>query len=222
MDELKRIVAENLIRLRQNSGMTQADLGEKLNYSYKDHKLIDNNYFHNCRECHVEPDWLLVYQTVSKWERAESLPDVYVLKQISTIFGVTIDMLLSPHGKEDFEIESTETKEKERSYSSNMITMISVFSIWTLALLIFVVLWVNKIVFPLVFLVAIPISLVVLLVMRSVWNQGRYNYWVVAALVLSLFVLVYFCFWSSKPWQMWLLVIPAELLVYMGFRVKRR
>ena len=33
MDELKRIVAENLIRLRQNSGMTQADLGEKLNYS---------------------------------------------------------------------------------------------------------------------------------------------------------------------------------------------
>jgi transcriptional regulator with XRE-family HTH domain len=195
MDELKRIVAENLIRLRQNSGMTQADLGEKLNYSDK---------------------------TVSKWERAESLPDVYVLKQISTIFGVTIDMLLSPHGKEDFEIESTETKEKERSYSSNMITMISVFSIWTLALLIFVVLWVNKIVFPLVFLVAIPISLVVLLVMRSVWNQGRYNYWVVAALVLSLFVLVYFCFWSSKPWQMWLLVIPAELLVYMGFRVKRR
>lgn len=195
MDELKRIVAENLIRLRQNSGMTQADLGEKLNYSDK---------------------------TVSKWERAESLPDVYVLKQISTIFGVTIDMLLSPHGKEDFEIESTETKEKERSYSSNMITMISVFSIWTLALLIFVVLWVNKIVFPLVFLVAIPISLVVLLVMRSVWNQGRYNYWVVSALVLSLFVLVYFCFWSSKPWQMWLLVIPAELLVYMGFRVKRR
>ncbi len=195
MDELKRIVAENLIRLRQNSGMTQADLGEKLNYSDK---------------------------TVSKWERAESLPDVYVLKQISTIFGVTIDMLLSPHGKEDFEIESTETKEKEWSYSSNMITMISVFSIWTLALLIFVVLWVNKIVFPLVFLVAIPISLVVLLVMRSVWNQGRYNYWVVAALVLSLFVLVYFCFWSSKPWQMWLLVIPAELLVYMGFRVKRR
>lgn len=194
MDELKRIVAENLIRLRQNSGMTQADLGEKLNYSDK---------------------------TVSKWERAESLPDVYVLKQISAIFGVTIDMLLSPHGKEDFEIESTETKEKERSYSSNMITMISVFSIWTLALLIFVVLWVNKIVFPLVFLVAIPISLVVLLVMRSVWNQGRYNYWVVAALVLSLFVLVYFCFWSSKPWQMWLLVIPAELLVYMGFRVKR-
>ena len=195
MDELKRIVAENLIRLRQNSGMTQADLGEKLNYSDK---------------------------TVSKWERAESLPDVYVLKQISPIFGVTVDMLLSPHGKEDFEIESTETKEKERSYSSNMITMISVFSIWTLALLIFVVLWVNKIVFPLVFLVAIPISLVVLLVMRSVWNQGRYNYWVVAALVLSLFVLVYFCFWSSKPWQMWLLVIPAELLVYMGFRVKRR
>lgn len=25
-------------------------------------KLINNNYFDNCYECHIEPDWLLVYK----------------------------------------------------------------------------------------------------------------------------------------------------------------
>ena len=24
--------------------------------------LIDNKYFSNCRECHIEPDWLLIYK----------------------------------------------------------------------------------------------------------------------------------------------------------------
>lgn len=35
---------------------------EKLDQKYKDHKLIDNRYFKDCRECHIEPDWLLVYK----------------------------------------------------------------------------------------------------------------------------------------------------------------
>ena len=33
--------------------------GETLEQSYKDHAL--NGEFENCRECHIEPDWLLVY-----------------------------------------------------------------------------------------------------------------------------------------------------------------
>ena len=36
--------------------------GEILNPKYKDHALIDNKYFKNCRECHIEPDWLLIYK----------------------------------------------------------------------------------------------------------------------------------------------------------------
>ncbi len=35
---------------------------EKLGQKYKDHKLTDNKYFKDCRECHIEPDWLLVYK----------------------------------------------------------------------------------------------------------------------------------------------------------------
>ena len=29
---------------------------------YKDHKLVNTPKFKNCRELHIEPDWLLVYR----------------------------------------------------------------------------------------------------------------------------------------------------------------
>ena len=32
---------------------------EQLEEKYKDHKLIGN--YEGCRECHIEPDWLLIY-----------------------------------------------------------------------------------------------------------------------------------------------------------------
>jgi len=36
--------------------------GLQLEEKYKDHSLIDNKYFKNCRECHITLDWLLVYK----------------------------------------------------------------------------------------------------------------------------------------------------------------
>lgn len=35
---------------------------KELDSKYRDHALIDNKYYSNCRECHIEPDWLLVYK----------------------------------------------------------------------------------------------------------------------------------------------------------------
>ncbi len=35
---------------------------EKLAEKYRDHSLVDNTRFKDCRECHIEPDWLLVYK----------------------------------------------------------------------------------------------------------------------------------------------------------------
>lgn len=35
---------------------------KKLDKRYRNHKLRDNKYFKNCYECHIEPDWLLVYR----------------------------------------------------------------------------------------------------------------------------------------------------------------
>jgi len=35
---------------------------QALEPKYKDHLLLDNKYYKNCRECHIEPDWLLIYK----------------------------------------------------------------------------------------------------------------------------------------------------------------
>lgn len=29
---------------------------------YRDHALRDTSYYNNVRECHIQPDWLLVYR----------------------------------------------------------------------------------------------------------------------------------------------------------------
>lgn len=36
--------------------------GEWLPEKYRDHQLIDNKHYRNVRECHIQPDWLLIYQ----------------------------------------------------------------------------------------------------------------------------------------------------------------
>ncbi len=33
-----------------------------LESKYKDHSLINDKYYKNCREYHIESDWLLIYQ----------------------------------------------------------------------------------------------------------------------------------------------------------------
>ena len=36
--------------------------GEELDPKYKNHNLINNKKYKDCKECHIESDWLLIYQ----------------------------------------------------------------------------------------------------------------------------------------------------------------
>jgi len=36
--------------------------GDELEAKYKNHKLIDDKKYKDCYECHIAPDWLLVYK----------------------------------------------------------------------------------------------------------------------------------------------------------------
>ncbi len=189
MEDLKFITAANIISLRTKAGMTQAQLAELLNYSDK---------------------------SVSKWERAEAVPDAYVLKHMSEIFGVTVDYLLSSHS--DWEPVS---KKQKRQYRSGIITLISMAGIWTFALFIFIIGWIFGHMFWMVFIYAIPISLITLLVFNSVWENGKRNYYIISTLVASIFLMFYLAFLRWNPWQLLLLVLPAELIVFLAFRVKK-
>ena len=35
---------------------------EELDPKYRNHKLIDDKNYKSCCECHIRPDWLLIYQ----------------------------------------------------------------------------------------------------------------------------------------------------------------
>lgn len=68
MQDLKDIIAKNLVRLRQQAGLTQLRLAEMLNYSDK---------------------------AVSKWERGESIPDLRVLIQLAEIYHIKVDDIIT-------------------------------------------------------------------------------------------------------------------------------
>ena len=67
LDSLKERIGANIALQRKQSGLTQAGLAEKLNYSDK---------------------------AVSKWERGESMPDVLNLMQLAEQFDITVNELL--------------------------------------------------------------------------------------------------------------------------------
>ncbi len=37
---------------------------EELDPKYKNHNLINDNTYRDCNECHLKPDWLLVYKYI--------------------------------------------------------------------------------------------------------------------------------------------------------------
>lgn len=194
LSELKLISASNLIKLRTGAGLTQAELGEKLNYSDK---------------------------TISKWERGEAIPDAYVLTQLAGIFGVTVDYLLSSHDAWELP-EQQAAQQEEPRYSVNMIIAISVLGVWTMALTIFVLLWLFDIILWETFIVALPVSILTYMVLICVFRRRRHLQFVIAAFVLSLFVLLYFTIPMQKPWQLFLIAIPAEIIVFLSCHIRRR
>ena len=68
------ILADKIIRLRKKNGWSQEELAEKMNVSR---------------------------QAVSKWESAQTIPDLEKILQLGQLFGVTTDYLL----KDELEVE---------------------------------------------------------------------------------------------------------------------
>lgn len=56
--KLRKKQGKNLAKLQDVIDMLRNDI--KLPIQYKDHWLTNN--WKGCRECHVEPDWLLIYK----------------------------------------------------------------------------------------------------------------------------------------------------------------
>ena len=60
--QLKKIMKQGKDLKKLSNIVKSLANGETLDLKYRDHALQDTKYYRNCRECHIETDWLLVYK----------------------------------------------------------------------------------------------------------------------------------------------------------------
>ena len=155
-EELMIIVANNITTYRKKLGLTQLQLAELISYSDK---------------------------AVSKWERAEALPDVFVLSQIAEVFKITVNDLLTK--VDDKKIENNIIEEKRFTNRNRIIiTILSALLVWFISTIVFVLLQVIPNSFPswLTFIYAIPASAIVLLVFAKIWGERWMRFFIVSLL----------------------------------------
>ena len=204
-EKLKKQLGANIAAYRKSMGLTQAGLAEKLNYSDK---------------------------AVSKWERAESVPDVLTLTQLAELFDVTVnDLLVDPNelpeqtGKVEQVMSAAVEKAMKRKANKRIILGLSSLLVWFVALLLFVIfssLDVSK--SWIAFFYALPADAIVRLSMRSAWKDFRRNQWLVSGImwgtILSIFMTL-LLFFDFNLWKAFLLGIPGQLAIFLAFRLKK-
>ncbi len=190
MRDIKSIVAKNISELRQANNLTQLELAEKLNYSDK---------------------------AISKWERAESLPDISVLMDIADMFGVTLDYLVrEEHEEAAIPIEKT----KNPKYNRRAIAYISESVAWIIAIFAFIIttLIIGKITFQYAyFLYALPVVLIVKLVFNTIWFNPRHNYYIISLLMWSLLLAIHisFLYFGINVALIYLLGVAGEIIIIL-------
>ncbi len=188
--DIKENLAQNLIQYRKSMGLTQAELAEKLNYSDK---------------------------AVSKWERGESFPDLYVLKQIADFYEVTIDTLIA----KPTQLKSGKNQPFART-KQTIIALCSVGIAWLVAICCFAFI---DIIFEgftspwIFFIYAIPVSFIILVVFSSVWKRHVATAIHVSCLIWTVILAIYLSCVAFVPnpspvlWEIFLIGIPLQLLV---------
>ena len=195
MEELKKIIAKNLVAYRKQAHLTQAELAEKINYSDKN---------------------------VSKWERAEGVPDVLVLHELAQLYGVTVNDFLTEHAEEP----PKPLKSKSFWAKRWLITLLSAGLVFLIATIITVV-WLLVEPNPrysiptYTYLAAIPVALIVVLVFSCIWGKLWQRCVVVTALVWTLCVLATVLMNRvgdmSNAWLIYLVGAALQVLVVLWY-----
>ena len=193
MKDLRSVIAKNIQELRTENKLTQLELAGILNYSDK---------------------------AISKWERAEAIPDVTVLKRLADYFSVSVDYLLEEeHTTGLSEINLRKMQNRNRL----IISLILVFGVFVPATLIFSLLILGRVSFApwLVFLYAGAVSSIVALVLNCVWGRKKLNLLIISALIWITLTSVYLTLLVSVGlnwWAIFIVGIPAQgiLLILSG------
>ena len=204
-EKLKYVIGANIAAYRKRGGMTQAGLAQKLNYSDK---------------------------AVSKWERGESIPDVLTLAQLAEQFGISVnDLLTDPNAlpEQTGAVQQAMGKVVERTLkrkaNKNIILGLSSILVWFVALFIYVVISSLDIPYSwLAFFYAVPANAIVLLSLRSAWQDFRWNRGLISAIMWGAIVSLYttlLILADINVWRIFLLGIPGQIAILLWFRMFR-
>lgn len=204
-EKLKLQIGTNIASYRKRSGLTQAGLAEKLNYSDK---------------------------AVSKWERGESIPDVLTLMQLAEQFEITVaDLLEDPNALPEettrFQQAMGQVSEKalKRKANKNIILGLSSILVWFVALLVYVMVSSFHVPYSwLAFFYAIPANCIVLLSLRSAWHDFRWNRALISGIVwgsLAAIHVTLLTLLNFNMWKIYLLGILGQMAILLWFRMFR-
>lgn len=195
MDDLKNIIAKNLVQLRTNAGFTQLQLAEMLNYSDK---------------------------AVSKWERAEAIPDLRVLIQIAKIYNVTLDELVSEQTEKPLKPKMNIKKKHA------FICMLSVGLTFFIAAVIFTALYfipACESYAGCVFAVAPFVSAIILTVFSAMWGNRKTTAAACSAIVWTLVILIHVFMWkfaaADKVYLFYIVAAFFQVLIILWFAFRR-
>lgn len=196
MEDIKNNVAKKITELRTLNNMTQLELAEKLNYSDK---------------------------TISKWERAESSPDIAVLVEIADLFGVTLDYLVRSKNVEE---AVSEYKKKEVTFNRRAVSYIAEGGGWIVALFAFIIttLITNHMTFQwLYFVYALPVVLIIKLIFNSIWFNSRHNYLIISALLWAILATIHitFLYFKINVSLIYLLGVAGQFVIVLASRIKK-
>ena len=162
MEELKDVIARNLVVYRKNAGLTQQEIADKINYSDK---------------------------AVSKWERGDGTPDVTVLKQIADIYGVTVNDFLIVHS--DKSAVKTRGKTRiAKHWLVGLLSFGLVWFVATIVMVIGLLIRPDLPIAEYAYIVALPASMIVAVVFCCIWGRLWMRALSVSALVWSLCVMI--------------------------------
>ncbi len=174
-DMLRENFARNLSDLRRRASMTQLELAEKLNYSDK---------------------------SISKWERGEGIPDLYVVAEIADLFEVTVNDMIS----------SKAYKKPLFSRNKLLTTILAIGVAWLVAATLFFVLQVSAPSFPAwyFYVYALPASAVIATVFSYLWWNKIARFISVSCIVWSVALCVFLTFLSTP--RIWLIFVVAGVV----------
>lgn len=187
-NEFKQIVARNITKFRKANGLTQLELAIKLNYSDK---------------------------AVSKWERGESLPDVYMLQVIASMFGITLNDLVT---------ENTDIIKPKSNLNKGIVLALSIGLTWLIAVATFVFLNIFNIEKAwLLFIYAIPVSLIISIIFSNIWKYKWLLFFSISGLYYTIPLSICITLnWVNNVALLFIIGAPLQLLTILWFFRKRR